>query len=353
MLGKLLVRVIGLTLAMLIADGASVVRAADESRRIIFDTDMDSDCDDVGALAMLHILADRGEVELLATICSARSEWAPRCVDAINTWYGRPDLPIGAPKNVGAKQSSRYARPIAERFPHDLTSDADAEEAAELYRRVLSEQPDDSVVIVTVGDLTNIASLLKLPATQDQPSGLAVVHKHVREWVCMGGNFIGRPAKDDLKLTNNNFTGDKQSSYEAIRSWPGRLTFVGREIGSVPSGLKVGGKLQALPVEHPVRVGYEAYFGGPPRDRHVADQTAVLYAARGLGEFWTVESTGYMDVQPDNTFEWRYDRDGDHAYLLKRATDANSDPKPDSIDRRVETVIEELMMAPPVAAAAK
>jgi hypothetical protein len=28
---------------------------------IIFDTDMDSDCDDAGALALLHTLADRVE----------------------------------------------------------------------------------------------------------------------------------------------------------------------------------------------------------------------------------------------------------------------------------------------------
>jgi hypothetical protein len=278
---------------------------------------------------------------LLATIVSARSEWAPRCVDAINTWYGRPDLPIGAPKHSGAKQSSRYAGRIAERFPHDLASDDVAEDAAELYRRILLKQPEKSVVIVTVGDLTNIAALLDLPAADETPSGLDVAKKHVREWVCMGGNFVGRPAKDDLKLTNNNFTGDKQSSYDAIRRWPGPLTFVGREIGSVPSGLKVGRNLKNLPADHPVRIGYEAYFGGPPQDRHVADQTAVLYAVRGLGDFWTAETDGYMDVQPDNTFEWRYDRDGEQAYLLKRTADV------EKIDRRIERVIEELMSAEP------
>ena len=33
--------------------------------------------------------------------------------------------------------------------------------------------------------------------------------KKVKLWVCMGGNFVGRPAEDDLKLGNNNFTYDK------------------------------------------------------------------------------------------------------------------------------------------------
>ncbi len=39
---------------------------------VILDTDIGSDCDDAGALAVLHALADRGEVEILA--CMLRSE---------------------------------------------------------------------------------------------------------------------------------------------------------------------------------------------------------------------------------------------------------------------------------------
>jgi hypothetical protein len=39
--------------------------------RIILDTDMSGDCDDAGALALLHALADQGECEILATVVSA------------------------------------------------------------------------------------------------------------------------------------------------------------------------------------------------------------------------------------------------------------------------------------------
>ena len=34
--------------------------------KILFDTDMTTDCDDAGAMAVLHALADRGECEILA-----------------------------------------------------------------------------------------------------------------------------------------------------------------------------------------------------------------------------------------------------------------------------------------------
>jgi hypothetical protein len=324
-------------LALIVLVLAAAAGAGEAPVKLILDTDMDSDCDDVGALAMLHAMADAGEVELLAVAASSHHAWSAPCIDALDTWYGRPDIPIGAPKGDAAQSASRFAKRIAERFPHDLASADQAEDAVKLYRRILAAQPDHSVVIVTIGDLTNIADLLRSSADGAQPSGADLVRAKARQWVCMGGNFIGKPAHDDLKLSNNNFTGDKAGSLYAIQHWPVRLVFVGREIGSVPSGLKAGARLKELPADHPVRVGYEAYFGGEAKDRHVADQTAVLFAVRGLGDRWELEAKGFMDLQPDNTFTWSYAADR-HQYLLKRLVDG----KPN--DRAIERAIEELMM---------
>ena len=39
---------------------------APSPQRLIIDTDMSSDCDDVGAVCMAHALMDRGEADLLA-----------------------------------------------------------------------------------------------------------------------------------------------------------------------------------------------------------------------------------------------------------------------------------------------
>ena len=292
---------------------------------VIFDTDMDSDCDDVGALAILHVLADQGEARILATMTSSQNPETPPCIDAINTWYGRPDLPIGAPKGKGAARKSKYAAGIAKAFPHDLTAAGDA---AAMYREILQREPDRSVVIVTVGYLTNLADLLRLPDGPD------LVRRKVRLWVCMGGNFVGKPARDDVRLSNNNFTVEKDGAHVAVWNWPGPIMFVGREIGSVPSGLKAGARLKELPEHHPVRLGYQLYFGGEPKDRHVADQTAVLFAVRGLSDYWDAETRGYMDLKQDMTFDWRYDKDPGQGYLLKRP----------GTDRRIEREIEDLMM---------
>ena len=325
------VRILPIVVALALVSAPTSLSAAPPVR-VIFDTDMDSDCDDPAALAMLHALADRGEAVILATIASSRTEGSAECIDAINAYFKRPDLPVGAPTGKSVNQKSKYATTIAREFKSRLLDgNKPLEDAVDIYVRVLKGEPDASVVIVTVGDLTNLANILR------RPEGPALVKQKVKNWFCMGGNFVGKPAHDDLKLSNNNFTLDSESTEYAVRNWPGPITFVGREIGSVPSGLKAGRGLDKLPKSNPVRRAYELYFDGRIQDRHIADQTAVLAAVRGLGDWWDAETKGYMDLQPNCTFTWKYDQDRGHAYLLKKPVDT------EKTDRRIELMVEELM----------
>ena len=55
---------------------------------------------------------------------------------------------------------------IAKAFPHRLAKSSDAPDAALLYRKVLAAQPDASVVIVSVGFLSNLRSLLDTAANR-------------------------------------------------------------------------------------------------------------------------------------------------------------------------------------------
>ena len=72
-------------------------KSDNESLKIIFDTDMGSDCDDAGALALLHAYADMGNVEIIGCIYSSGViPFGAGIVEAINTYYGRPEIPIGA-----------------------------------------------------------------------------------------------------------------------------------------------------------------------------------------------------------------------------------------------------------------
>src|SRR5436305_2897821 len=68
---------------------------------VIFDTDMGPDYDDVGAIALLHAYADSGYIKILATVASTRYKGVAGVINVFNTYYGRPELPIGIPKNNG------------------------------------------------------------------------------------------------------------------------------------------------------------------------------------------------------------------------------------------------------------
>ncbi len=140
---------------------------------ILFDSDIASDCDDAGAMALLHALADLGEARILGMAACTANQWSPAAMDAINTYYGRPGIPIGAIKGkVEAKHdASAYAEYLAKHFPNGFGSASKVPDAVEVYRRVLAAQPDRSVVFVAVGWLTNLKNLLESRADANSPLG--------------------------------------------------------------------------------------------------------------------------------------------------------------------------------------
>src|SRR5690554_272460 len=62
---------------------------------IIFDTDMGPDYDDVGAIAVLHALADSGECSIIATVASDAHPLVAPTIELLNRYYKRGTLPVG------------------------------------------------------------------------------------------------------------------------------------------------------------------------------------------------------------------------------------------------------------------
>ena len=251
--------------------------------RLILDTDMDTDCDDAGALAVLHALADAGECALLGVVCSVPVPACVAAVRAIDAWHGRADIPVGLVEVPGYDADPAW-RPYRE---HRGRCDADgvlyngrlgetgstAESAVGIYRRLLAGQPDGSVTICAVGTLTALAQLLASPADGHSPlNGAELVRTKVRELVCMA--IAGYPAGED----RFNWAMDRASAAEVVRAWPGWLTV--SELGqAIPTG---AGFAAAAPPDNPVRLAYEIFLGGSGRTRPSWDLVAALYAVRGL-----------------------------------------------------------------------
>lgn len=305
----------------------------DRAVKIIFDTDLGPDYDDVGALAFLHAMADSGKAEILATVSSNKHELVAPSIEVINTYFSRPRLPIGAPKSRGVNigSSSCWADSITGRYPHTLKSTDEAADAVDIYRKILNEQPDKSVTIVTVGFLTNLANLLKTDSDNISPlSGKDLVEKKVKILVSMAGKFPeGR--EFNIKM-------DSAASVYVFNNWPGEIIFTGFEIGwEIRTGLRlIKSDIKNSPVKDVFRISIplseEDKYG-----RMSWDETAVLIGIYGTeGFFDTVR--GKIIINQDGSNSWESNPYGRHIYVKQRLA-----------VNQMSVFIEDRMMHQPVA----
>jgi inosine-uridine nucleoside N-ribohydrolase len=295
---------------------------------IIFDTDIGTDVDDAGALAILYVMADRGEAEILATMSANRNRWCGPALDAINTYYGRADLPIGCSR-TGPDPEEWYRKSVGA-FPHDLTHSNQAPPAVALYRRILAAQRDHSVTIVVVGWLTNMAELLDSgPDQYSALPGRELVKAKVKELVSMGGTWPNSP-KDEGEY---NFTMDRPAAQKVIRDWPGQIMFTG-----LGKDVMTGGRLVAQgPRKNPVPAFYRNFLeANQVSNRSSWDLIAVLYAVRGQSDYFTAVSDGRCVNQEDGSNRWIAGIPSNHAYLAYRMPPTE-----------LAAVIEDLLLTPP------
>ena len=71
-----------------------------EPVKLIIDTDIGFDVDDVGSICIANALQDLGEAEILAVVHDTGFKHGVGAISSINNWYGHDDIPIGAYKGV-------------------------------------------------------------------------------------------------------------------------------------------------------------------------------------------------------------------------------------------------------------
>ena len=276
---------------------ASLVQA--EPIKLIFDTDVGNDVDDVMALCMIHNLVNRGAVELLAVTITKDHPQAAVFVDAVNIFYGHPDMPIGVVTNGATPEAGKFNL-LADaknedgslRYPHQLRSGKDASEAVGLIRKLLAAQPDNSVTLVQVGFFTNFRRLLESPPDKYSPlTGRELIAKKVKLLSIMAGAF--QTVKGDNRYLEYNVVKDIPAAQSLARNWPTPVVWSGFEIG-------VAAAFPHTVIEHdfeyvkhhPLKEAY-CLYQPPPHDRPTWDPTALLYAM--------YPDRGYFDLSPSGT----------------------------------------------------
>jgi inosine-uridine nucleoside N-ribohydrolase len=254
--------------------------------KIIFDTDIAPDYDDVGAMALLHAFADKGEATILATIsCNAFETTAPT-TSVINTYFNRPDIPIGITRQAAPNKdcSQHWAQAIIAKYPHALRLNSQAQEAVSLYRKILSAQPDSSVTIVSVGFFTNLAGLLHSKAdSYSALNGKELILKKVKHLVSMAG----RIDKDGKSGYEFNVVVDAAASQKVFADWPTPIIISGFEIGEkILTGIRLinNDAIQNSPVKDAFKIALAK--DSNTIGRNSWDQTAVLVAVRGIDPYF-------------------------------------------------------------------
>jgi len=315
--------------------------------KLIFDTDMGNDVDDLMALVMIHNLQKRGACDLLAVTVTKDHPQAAAFVDAVNTLYGYPDVPIGVVRDGAAKEAGKFNLLAAEkqadgspRYPHDLKSGADAPEAVALLRQTLAAQPDGSVAIAQVGFFTNLARLLDSKPDSHSPlNGRELVAKKVKVLSLMAGAF--QTVNWNTRHLEYNVKLDVPAAQKLAKEWPTQLVWSGFEIGVAAAfpHVVIEQDLNYL-THHPLKEAYVLY-NPPPHDRPTWDPTSVLYAIHPDRGYFDLSPAGNVVVDADAGTVFRPSKDGKgrHRFLVM---------SPEQTERVREAIVQLCVEPPPV-----
>ena len=250
---------------------------------IIFDTDMDTDCDDAGAFAMLLEAHLQNKIELIGVIADSVSPYAAPCCEVIAEYYG-VHVPFGtvfsddyfdtesnierfADYRRHSKNCMEQGRGYNYAFAKEINkTDKDYPAAVSIYRKLLSDAEDKSVTVLCVGMLTAIAEALNSEADEISPlSGIELFSRKVKRVITMG---------NPEKINDFNWGKDALAAECFFELCPCEIL-----ISAEGTGIVTGEHLSSgLDCEHPLRKAYEIWLGGPNRGRNSWDLVAALYA---------------------------------------------------------------------------
>ena len=287
---------------------------------VILDTDIGSSTDDLFALEMLYRYEDEGKCKLLGVVVDRLGEDCAAIADVMNTYYGRPDLPIGLVRNgiasppvwIDYKALPSYkgkdGKPM---FATNVSDYSLLPDGWQLYRRLLAAQPDHSVSICSVGFVTALAALLKSQPDDISPlTGVELVKQKVKCLYIMGGVF------GDSEEPDFNFAQGITFAQDFFRLWP-------QEVDMVFSPMEVGQGIEYTPKQviadiswtdvHPIKQVYLTCNCNT--GQKMWDPMAVINAVEGDSQF-SLSERGTVSLTPEASTIFTPSASGNCRYQL-------------------------------------
>lgn len=283
-------------------------------RKVILDTDLCGDCDDVGALTILLNLDRLGYARTLAVTYCIGNPWGSDFIQHTLDWFGRNDIPYGKLTDYSfanfAVHDKRFAQPYFEQFPRKERYPAPYDALRLLRRTLAGNGGTKDVTLCAIGGLHNLNLLFTSPPDDISPqSGAELMQDNVREVVLMMGNFA-HPEQCEC-----NAGYDVPAGQHFLKHCPLPITFAGFEIGV---HLLTGAPSEHQKPGHPVRESYRIREQGK-FVRSSWDPVTVYYAVMGTQDLWRHSPACTVDMLPDASL--RIAEGGNHRYLIQAADD--------------------------------
>jgi len=279
--------------------------------KVILDTDMGSDCDDVGALALLNEYANQGKVNILGVIYSSGAvPYGTGVIDAINRYYDNDNIPIGAnnDKSVGDSidkmQTEKLSKDTAA-FRNRYINNSDATEQTELLRSILSNENNENVIYITIGHTKGLYDLLvSKPDSISELSGFELVDKKIEKWIALGALNAKNSNGYYVKDWNFFFNGTAKYTKYLVDSFPKPAYFV-----DAGSNIMTGKSLMNTPNGNIVRTAYRDWLWNVEKktlgdQRPSWDLMAVYFAVEKPTKYFSIFENGYLDFNVEKGCKW-------------------------------------------------
>ncbi len=294
--------------------------------RLIVDVDIASSTDDLFALQMAYYYDDRDLCELLGVVVDRVGVKNTACTDVMNTYFDYEDVPLGMVREGIANPAvwidysglPDYAdangTPYFERTYSDYSQ---LKDGWEVYRQILSEQPDGSVTICSLGFLPCLSQLLDSEADgYSSLDGVELVRQKVKALYIMGGVF------GDAVEPDYNFAQGLTFSKNFFAKWPSDVDIVFSP-GEVGDGIEYKGEQVIADIswtdDHPIK---QVYLNcNTDTGQKMWDPLAIIHAVEGdacfsMSERGTVTLTDQAETifTADASGNCRYELPGDAAW---------------------------------------
>lgn len=282
-------------------------------RSFILGTDWWTDCDDAIAVRLLARAAKAGRIRLCGVALNACMPYSVASLKGFLAYEGLRDVPLGIDRSAtDFGGSPSYQKRLADSLCPTATN-ADAEDALRLYRRLLAAA-EEKVEMIEIGFLQVVAELLKSGPDDISPLGGCelVAQKVSKLWV-MAGKWDADGEKEHNFCLNPR---TRLAGKEFCELCPVPVTFLGWEVGyGVISGgeLAPGDPLQGVLADH-----------GSPNGRHSWDPMLTLLALIGNEEkagYDTVSGSASVDPETGANYFKKHPC-GTHKFVVKKQEDA-------------------------------